>query len=68
MSEKQELIKKMIEMQKTFQDYEHRVDGINLKEYYNPPEGHLLQGYRDKYQDMAMKVIDLAHAEKGSHR
>lgn len=68
MSEKQELIKKMIEMQKTFQDYEHSVNGVDLEEYYLPPEGHPLQGYRDKYQDMAMKVIDLAHAEKGSHR
>ncbi len=67
MSERQELIKKMIEMQKTFQEYE-REHGVNQVEYYNPPEGHPLYGYAQEYRDIAMKVIDLAHQDVGSHR
>ncbi len=67
MSEKQELIQKMLEMQKKFIDYEHK-DGVNPQDYFYPESGHELDGYRQQYQELATKLIDMAHEEKGSHR
>ena len=67
MSEKQDLIKKMLEMQKKFIEYEHQ-HGVEMEEYFVPEEGHPLYNYRQQYRDMAMKLVDMAHAEKGSHR
>jgi hypothetical protein len=67
MSEKSEMIKKMLEMQKKFIEHEHK-QGLDPKDYYTPAAGEDLDGYRQEYMDMAMKVVDMAHAEKGSHR
>lgn len=67
MSEKAELIKKMLEMQKRFMEYE-RPNGVTQEEYFAPTSGHILDDYREKYAEMAMKVVDLAHADKGSRR
>ncbi|MBI5460876.1 MAG: hypothetical protein HY941_01675 [Gammaproteobacteria bacterium] len=67
MSEKTNLIKEMLEMQKKFMEYEHG-HGVTQEEYFAPNSGHVLDGYRQKYAEMAMKVVDLAHAEKGSRR
>ncbi len=67
MSEKQEMIKKMIEMQKKFIAYEHE-HGVSQEEYFTAGEGHELHNYRQEYNDMAIKLVDTAHAEKGSHR
>lgn len=66
MSEKTELIKKLIEMQKKFIEYEHK-NGVSQEEYFTAPEGHELAGYRQEYRDLAMKLVDIAHEEKGSH-
>ncbi len=66
MSEKAEMIKKMLEMQKKFIAYE-QANGVEPKDYYAPDSGHVLDGYRQEFRDMAMKVVQLAHAEKGSH-
>ncbi len=66
MSEKTKLIKEMLEMQKKFMELEHE-KGVSQEEYFAPPAGHQLADYRQKYRDMAMKVVSLAHAEKGSH-
>lgn len=67
MSEKAKLIKEMIAMQKKFMEQEHK-QGVTQEEYFTPPAGHVLDGYRQKYAEMATKVVDLAHSEKGSHR
>jgi len=67
MSEKQELITKMLEMQKKFMDYEH-ANGVEMEDYFVGAEGHLLHHFRQEYMDMANKLVDMAHAEKGSHR
>jgi hypothetical protein len=66
MSEKQDLIKQLMEMQKKFQDYEHE-NGVDPSDYYNAPEGHPLHTYSQRYRDIAMKVLELAHEDKGSH-
>lgn len=67
MSEKQEMIKKMIEMQKKFMQYEHE-HGVTQEEYFVAGEGHPLAGYRQEYSEIADKLINMAHEEKGSHR
>lgn len=64
--EKQELIEKMLEMQKQFIDYEHD-HGVTGKDYWGAGEG-LLVNYRQDYMDMANRVVDLAHLIVGSSR
>jgi hypothetical protein len=67
MSERQELIKKMMEMQKKFIEYE-REHGVEMEDYFVGEEGHPLHHYRQEYMEMAMKLVDMAHKEVGSHR
>lgn len=67
MSNKTELIKELLEMQKKFISHEHD-HGIDPQEYFSPESGSDLDGYRDKYRDIAMKVVDMAHQEVGSER
>lgn len=67
MSEKRELIEKMLKMQKDFIAQEHE-GGIDPKDYFAPESGHPLSGYRESYADLATQVVDLANAEKGSKR
>jgi len=64
--EKQELIDKMLEMQKQFIDYEHE-NGISGKDYWASKDG-LLANYRQEYMDMANRVVDIAHEIVGSSR
>ena len=67
MSDKQELIKEMLEMQKHFIAYEHE-HGVSQQEYFAAAEGHELHNYRQRYNELAMKLVDMAHEDKGSHR
>jgi hypothetical protein len=67
MSEKQEIIKQMINMQKKFIEYEHQ-NGVTPEEYYTPQVGHELDGYKEQYDELARRLIDLAHDERGSSR
>ncbi|GIT54653.1 MAG: hypothetical protein Ct9H300mP16_18130 [Pseudomonadota bacterium] len=67
MTTKQELIQKMIQMQKQFMARE-RKSGIDLEDYFTPQPGDLLDGYRETFSDLATEVVDLAHEEKGSNR
>lgn len=64
--EKQELIDKMLEMQKQFIEYEHQ-NGVSGKDYWASSDG-LLANYRQEYMDMANRVVDLAHEIVGSSR
>lgn len=67
MSDKQELIKKLLEMQKKFIDYEQE-NGVEMEDYFVAEEGHPLYHFRQEYMDLANKLVDMAHAEKGSQR
>jgi hypothetical protein len=67
MSEKQELIKRMLELQKKFIEYEHQ-NGVEQSDYYMAGPGHTLENYRQEYAEIAAKVVEMAHEEKGSHR
>jgi hypothetical protein len=64
--EKQELIDQMLDMQRQFIEYEH-ANGITGKDYWASEDG-LLSDYRQKYMDMANRVVDLAHEIVGSRR
>jgi hypothetical protein len=64
--EKQELIGKMLEMQKQFIEYEHQ-HGVSGKDYWASKDG-LLADFRQQYMDMANRVVDLAHQIVGSSR
>lgn len=64
--EKQELIDKMIEMQKQFIEFEHE-HGVSGKDYWASSEG-LLVNYRQEYMDMANRVVNIAHQIVGSKR
>lgn len=66
MSKKQDLIKEMLEMQKKFIAHEH-AQGVDAREYFAPKSGEDLEGYREKYAELAAKVNEMAHKEKGSH-
>lgn len=67
MSDKKTRIAELIEMQKKFIEYE-RENGVEMKDYFAPESGHLLDGYKESYMDKAMELVDIAHAEKGSKR
>lgn len=64
--EKQDLINKMLEMQKQFIAYEHE-HGVSGKDYWASQDG-LLANYRQEYMDMANRVVDIAHQIVGSSR
>lgn len=65
MSSKAEKIAELIEMQKKFITYE-KANGVEPQDYFTPEAGHELDGYRQKYQDIATEVADMAHSEAGS--
>jgi len=62
MSEKAKIIKEMLEMQAKFMEVE-RSKGVTAEEYF---VGEYAD-YRKKYSELAAKVNELAHKEKGSH-
>jgi hypothetical protein len=67
MSEKQEIIKQMLELQRKFIELEQK--GLFSAEQYYDNEGDSeLAIYKRSYAELATKLVDLAHAEKGSHR
>jgi len=67
MASKQDIIKEMLEMQKKFSAYE-QANGVDPQEYFTPEAGSEFDGYRAKYQELANKVVDMAHEEAGSER
>lgn len=64
--EKQELIDKMLSMQKQFIDHEQQ-HGVSGKDYWASKDG-LLADFRHDYNEMANRVVDLAHQIVGSSR
>jgi len=67
MNEKQKLIQEMLAMQKKLIAKE-QAEGIDSEEFYSTEEGAELAGYQAKYAEMANRLVDIAHEEKGSHR
>jgi hypothetical protein len=67
MTEKQKIIKEMLEMQRKFIDIEHKGE-FEASEYYDTDGDSELAKYKNRYNELAVKLVDLAHEEKGSHR
>ena len=67
MTERQEIIQKMLEMQRKFIHLEQS-GGFVVSEYYDTDGGSELAEYKALYDELATRLVDLAHAEKGSHR
>lgn len=67
MSDRIAIVKSLIEKQKKFMAYE-QANGLDPKDYYTPSADHELSGYAEDFHGDAMKLLELAHAEKGSKR
>jgi|TARA_B100000586_G_scaffold242576_1_gene196511 hypothetical protein len=63
--EKQDKIKKLLEMQKKFIALD-REQGVEASEYFAPDDDSTISGFKEEYRDLAMDIVDLAHKEKGS--
>ena len=66
-SKKQEIIEQMLEMQKRFIEIEQAGD-FNAEDYYDSDGDSELAQYKQKYDELATQLVDMAHDEKGSHR
>jgi len=67
MSEKQKVIKQMLDLQRKFIDIEQRGE-FSAEEYYDFEGGSELAHFKKTYDELAIKLVDMAHEEKGSHR
>lgn len=67
MSDRNTLIKELLDMQKKFIEDEHK-NGFDAKNYFTPEAGHILDGYRQTFNEKAMELVDAAHTDKGSKR
>ncbi len=67
MSEKQEIIKQMMEMQRRFIELEQE-GKFSAEEYYDTDGDSELAKFKRSYDELAIKLVDMAHEEKGSHR
>ena len=67
MSEKQEIIKQMLELQRQFIKIEQG-GKFSAQDYYDPDGDSELAKQKRTYDELATKLVDMAHAEKGSHR
>ena len=67
MSEKQEIIKQMMEMQRRFIEIEQAGE-FSAEEYYDTEGESELAKFKRAYDELAIKLVDMAHDEKGSHR
>ncbi len=67
MTEKQKVIKQMLKMQKEFIKLEQKGE-FKLDDYYDNEGDSDLAKYKSKFNELAIRLVDLAHEEKGSHR
>jgi len=67
MSEKQDIINQMIKMQRNFIELERKGE-FSSEQYYDSEGESELAKYKRAYDELAIKLVDMAHAEKGSQR
>ena len=67
MSEKQEIIKQMMDLQHKFIELEHRGE-FSTEEFYDTDGDSELALHQRNFEDLARRLVDLAHTEKGSKR
>lgn len=67
MSEKQKIIEQMMALQRRFIELEQNGD-FSVQDYYDSDGESELAQHKRNFDELAMKLVDLAHAEKGSRR
>lgn len=68
MSKRQEMIKELLEMQKKFIAYDKAQEGgFDMADYYVQDPNHPLYNFREDYDALAMKIVEQAHEDRGSH-
>ena len=67
MSEKQEIIKEIMDLQRKFIDIEQRGE-FSAEQYYDSEGDSELAKYKRRHEELATKLVDMAHEEKGSKR
>ena len=67
MTEKQEIIKQMMDLQHRFIELEQRGE-FSTEEYYDSDGDTELARHKRSFDELATRLVDLAHAEKGSKR
>jgi hypothetical protein len=67
MSEKQEIIKQIMELQREFIELEQN-GKFSAEQYYDTEGDSELAVNKRKHEELATRLVDLAHEDKGSHR
>ncbi|MEM7565026.1 MAG: hypothetical protein AAF353_18580 [Pseudomonadota bacterium] len=67
MGEKQKIIEQMMEMQKRIIEIEQS-GNFSAEQYYDSDGENELAQIKNSYDELAIRLVDLAHEEKGSHR
>ena len=67
MSKKQEIIKRMLDMQHKFIEIE-QAGKFSTEDYYDSDGDSELARYKREFDELATQLVDMAHEEKGSHR
>ena len=67
MSEKQEIIKQIMALQKKFIEIEQSGE-FSAEEYYDSDGDSELARYKREHEELATRLVDLAHEDKGSKR
>ena len=67
MSEKQAIIQEMLDMQKKFIALEKNGE-FSAEEYYDSEGDSELARYKERYNELAVRLVDIAHEDKGSKR
>jgi hypothetical protein len=67
MSEKQEIIKQMMDLQHRFIELEQRGE-FSTEEYYDSEGDTEVARHKRSFEELSTRLVDLAHAEKGSKR
>jgi len=67
MSEKQEIIKQMMDLQHKFIELEQRGE-FSTEEYYDSEGETEVARHKRSFEELSNRLVDLAHAEKGSKR
>ena len=67
MSEKQEIIKQIMDLQREFIELEQKGE-FSAEQYYDSEGDSALAINKRKHEELATKLVDMAHEEKGSHR
>ena len=67
MGEKQDIIKEMLSIQHKFIEIEQG-GKFDFEEYYDTEGGGELAIIKNRFNELSIRLVDLAHEEAGSHR